>query len=62
MLIYTGEEEVAGNRAPQWAARETNVFILNVLFVNFCVYIKILMKRDIFWDTIWDIYICLYVN
>jgi len=34
VLIYTGADEVAGDRAPQWAA-----FGTNVLFVDFCVYI-----------------------
>jgi len=44
MLIYTRAYKVVGGRAPQWTARGTNVFILNVLVVNLCVYIKIPRK------------------
>jgi len=62
VLIYTGANKVVGDRTPQWAARETNVFILNVLFVIFCVYIKIPKKNDIFWDKILDNNICSHVN
>ena len=60
VLIYTGADEVAGNRAPQWAARGTDVFMLNVLFVNSCVYIKFLWREISFWDTNMSIY--LFVN
>ena len=59
---YTGVDEVASKRAQQLAARGWDAFILDVLFLKFCVYIKIPKKRDIFWDTIWGSSICLYVN
>jgi len=62
VLIYTGAYEVAGDRAPQWVPRGTNVFILNVLFVIFCVYIKIPKKSNIFWDTILNNSIYSYVK
>ena len=59
VLIYTRGDEVAGDKALQWVVRGWDVFILNVLFLNFCIYIKISMKRDIFWDRVWDNCICL---
>jgi len=57
-----GADEIAGNRVCQWVVRGGNAFILDVLFLNFCIYIKIPKKIDIFWDTIWDSSICLYIN
>jgi len=48
VLIYTGADKVAGDSAPQWAAGGWDIIILNVLFLNFCVYIKISMKKNIF--------------
>jgi len=62
VLIYTRTDEIASNRASQLAAKRTNVLILNVLFVFFCVYIKILKKNDIFWDRILDNNICSYIS
>jgi len=41
MLFYTGADEISDDRAPKWAARWWDVFILNVLFLILCVYIKI---------------------
>jgi len=61
-LIYTGADDVAGDRALQWVVGGRNIFILNFLFLNFFVYIKISMKRDIFWDKVWNNCKCLYVN
>jgi len=56
IVLYTRAYEIAGNRAPKWAAGECDSFNLNVVFVfkTFDVYIKIPMKRDIylFLDTI----------
>jgi len=51
IVLYTGADEIAGNRAPKWAVGGCDSFNLNVLFVfflTFDVYIKIPMKRDIF--------------
>jgi len=46
-----GTDEVAGDRASQWATKGTNAFMLNVLFVSFCIYIKSLRRGLSFWDT-----------
>ena len=63
MLIYTGANEVVGNKAYQWTTRWWDAFYFGCfVFLNFCVYIKIPKKKDIFWDTIWDSCKCLYVN
>ena len=59
VLIYTRAYEVGGDRAPQWAGKGTNVFMLNVLFVNFSVNIKIPMKKDIFLRYNYEILRCL---
>ena len=50
IVLYTGADEIAGNRAPKWATGGCENFNLNALFVfkTFDVYIKIPMKRDIF--------------
>ena len=57
IVLYTGADEIAGNRAPKWAARRCDSFNLNALFVfkTFDVYIKIPMKRDILFIYNYDI-------
>ena len=48
IVLYTGADEIAGNRAPKWATGGCDNFNLNALFVfkTFDVYIKIPMKGD----------------
>jgi len=61
VLIYTGANEVAGDRTPQCASRGTYIFMLNVLFVNFYVNIKILMRRDIFFRYNYEIVVYIHM-
>jgi len=52
MLIYTWAYEVTS----------LNEHYFENFILNLCVYIKIPRKKDIFWDTILNSNIYLYVN
>ena len=63
IVLYTGVGEIAGNRAPKWAAGGCDNFNLNALFVfkTFDVYINIPMKRDIFFRYNYEIVIYIHM-
>jgi len=66
VLIYTGADEVVGNRAPQWAEGGLDRFKLNVLlcfFLNFLMYILNPYEEGYLFEIqISTSSICLFVN
>ena len=63
IMLYTGAYEIAGNRAPKWAAGGVIVLIwmLCLCFKTFDVYIKIPIKRDIFFKYNYEIVIYIHM-